>query len=114
MLGFACLWDAHQLQRSVEATTKYLQMYPQDKEARLWLMAAKACLLSPDNEAERQTFFDEFAPLLQGDPMRIQRVREMASDGDEDDFRGWRGLPQFQQLLSAFVDSPSNAKHPAP
>jgi tetratricopeptide (TPR) repeat protein len=98
-LGFACLWDANQLKRSAEATSQYLKLYPNDKEAQLWLTAAHARMLSPEKEEERKTFLEEFGKLVQGSPEIAERVRDEAEDGDNDDFKSWRELPEFQNLV---------------
>jgi hypothetical protein len=101
MLGFACLWDASNIHRSMEATKKYLELYPNDKEAQLWLQAARARSLSADNRDDRKALLDELGPLLRSDPVLMQRVRDEAEDGEDDDFRNWRAVPEFQELLGA-------------
>jgi hypothetical protein len=99
-LGFACLWGATTLRRSIEVTHKYLELYPHDKEAKLWLAAAQARLISPQDEEKRKELLAEVSALVKDDPFMRQRILEEAADGEDDDFARWRGDPGFLELLA--------------
>jgi predicted Zn-dependent protease len=100
MLGQAYLWGPDEtLTKGADALERYLKLYPQDTEAILWLTAAHARLMAPDNPSEKITFLAEVQDLIKRDPNMKQRIRDEAYDGEADDFRRWRQDPDLQPLI---------------
>jgi hypothetical protein len=99
VLGFACLWDEASLGLAVDALHKYLEISPQDKDAKLSLAAAHARMKSPDNEQHKREVLAEVGELIKDDPVMRQKILDEAEDGDADDFKKWRNDPDFKRLL---------------
>src|SRR5262249_6174639 len=106
MLGYACLWDEAALGRSVAATDKYLALFPQDSEAKLWRAAANARLISPNDATKRPAFLREVESLVREDPSLKKRILDIEEDGEADDFKDWRSDPEFRALLTPYLGKP--------
>jgi tetratricopeptide (TPR) repeat protein len=99
LLGYACLWDREKLQRSVEATQKYLTLSPNEPGALLNLACAYAQLAGLGDEAARPGFWEKalktLQTLLTASPWLKARVEELKAE----DFRFLKDDPNFTSLL---------------
>jgi tetratricopeptide (TPR) repeat protein len=103
-LGFARLWDPSTWSKSARATENYLKLFPDDEEANLWLISARAHTLDAGKDEEKKKFFAQLKELLAKYPFLRERIIAEADDGEQDDFGAWRKEPAFRALLG--IDEP--------
>jgi predicted Zn-dependent protease len=99
LLGYACLWDQNRLNRSIEASRKYLALRPDRPGALLNLACAYAQQAGLGSQTERDLAKGEAIKTLTELFKLRPDMKDRVVDLEDNDFKAIKDDPEFRRLL---------------